>query len=276
MRGERPVIRSDGQFTRDYLYVEDGARAYLLLAEQLAATPGARAARSSTSPTSSRMTVLELVARILAVMGSDLEPDVRNEASNEIRDQYLDATKARTMLGWSPAFTFDDGPARDGRLVPGVLRVAERTDSRRHPVRRGGHAPGRADRGASEAARRDRRPADPLAHHEALLALRLQRVRAGARAQGRSDQALLPGLPRGRPGHDDLAAGRPRRAAEQRHGALEGAPRRHRRGDVDGRPAPAAAAAHRRRHVHADVRRRRGERAGSTSCWRFIARAARW
>ena len=42
-------------------------------------------------------------------MGSTLEPDVRNEASNEIRDQYLDASKARTMLGWSPAFTFETG-----------------------------------------------------------------------------------------------------------------------------------------------------------------------
>ena len=56
-----------------------------------------------------RMTVLELVARLLAVMGSELEPDVRNEASNEIRDQYLDATKARAVLHWTPAFTLDAG-----------------------------------------------------------------------------------------------------------------------------------------------------------------------
>ena len=55
------------------------------------------------------MTVLELVDRILEVMGSTLKPDVRNEASNEIRDQYLDAAKARTMLGWAPAFTFEAG-----------------------------------------------------------------------------------------------------------------------------------------------------------------------
>ena len=55
------------------------------------------------------VTVLELVARILDMMGSTLEPDVRNEASNEIRDQYLDAAKARTMLGWAPAFTFEAG-----------------------------------------------------------------------------------------------------------------------------------------------------------------------
>jgi CDP-glucose 4,6-dehydratase len=53
--------------------------------------------------------VLDLVARILSAMGSTLAPDVRNEASNEIRNQYLDASKARSMLAWSPAYTFDEG-----------------------------------------------------------------------------------------------------------------------------------------------------------------------
>ena len=108
LRGERPVIRSDGQLLRDYLYVEDGARAYLLLAEQLAARP-ALGGEVFNFSYESRMTVLELVARILDVMGSNLKPDVRNEATNEIRDQYLDAAKARTVLGWSPAFSFEAG-----------------------------------------------------------------------------------------------------------------------------------------------------------------------
>jgi CDP-glucose 4,6-dehydratase len=106
MRGVRPVIRSDGHFTRDYLYVEDGARAYLQLAAQLAARP-ALAGEVFNFSCEQPITVLELVARILQAMGSNLEPDVRNEASNEIRNQYLDASKARTMLGWSPAFTFE-------------------------------------------------------------------------------------------------------------------------------------------------------------------------
>jgi CDP-glucose 4,6-dehydratase len=108
IRGQRPRIRSDGQFTRDYLYVEDGARAYLLLAEQMAAnrTLGGEVFNFSYEQ---RTTVLELVTRILAVMGSGLEPDIRNEASNEIRDQYLDAAKARAMLGWSPVSTLDAG-----------------------------------------------------------------------------------------------------------------------------------------------------------------------
>jgi CDP-glucose 4,6-dehydratase len=108
IRGERPVIRSDGHFTRDYLYVEDGARAYLLLAEQLAARP-ALGGEAFNFSYEHRMTVLELVTRILDVMGSNLEPDIRNETSNEIRNQYLDAAKARTMLGWSPAFTLEAG-----------------------------------------------------------------------------------------------------------------------------------------------------------------------
>jgi CDP-glucose 4,6-dehydratase len=108
IRGERPVIRSDGHFTRDYFYVEDGARAYVQLAERMAATP-ALAGEVFNFSYEHRMTVLDLVARILDVMGSDLKPDVRNHASNEIRDQYLDAAKARTVLGWTPAFTFEGG-----------------------------------------------------------------------------------------------------------------------------------------------------------------------
>ena len=108
VRGERPVIRSDGHFTRDYIYVDDGALAYVLLAEQLAARPELRGDVFNFSY-EHRMTVLEMVAKILEVMGATVEPDVRNEASNEIRDQYLDAAKARTMLGWAPAFTLDAG-----------------------------------------------------------------------------------------------------------------------------------------------------------------------
>jgi CDP-glucose 4,6-dehydratase len=106
LRNERPVIRSDGHFTRDYLYVEDGARAYIVLAEQLAAKPKLAGDVFNFSY-ERRMTVLELVDKILEVMGSTLKPDVRNEASHEIRDQYLDATKAKATLGWTPAFTFD-------------------------------------------------------------------------------------------------------------------------------------------------------------------------
>ena len=58
------------------------------------------------------MTVLQLVHCILRQMGADLEPIVRNEATHEIRCQYLSAAKARCMLGWQPLFTLEEGLQR--------------------------------------------------------------------------------------------------------------------------------------------------------------------
>jgi CDP-glucose 4,6-dehydratase len=108
LRGERPVIRSDGQNIRDYFYVEDGAAAYLLLAEKLAVDPALRGEAFNFS-NEVQLTVLELVQKILDLMGSRLTPDVRNEASNEIRHQSLSAQKARERLGWQPLFAMDEG-----------------------------------------------------------------------------------------------------------------------------------------------------------------------
>jgi CDP-glucose 4,6-dehydratase len=108
LRGERPVIRSDGSFIRDYFYVEDGAAAYTLLAEKLS---GKRSLAGEAFNFSNeiQVTVRELVDRVLALMDSKLEPIILNEASNEIRHQYLSAKKAREGLGWKPLFTLDEG-----------------------------------------------------------------------------------------------------------------------------------------------------------------------
>ena len=108
LRGERPVIRSDGQHVRDYFYVEDGAAAYLLLAEKLAADPTLKGEAFNFS-NEVQLTVLELVEKLLGLMGSRLTPDVRNEASNEIRHQSLSAAKAREKLDWRPLFTLEEG-----------------------------------------------------------------------------------------------------------------------------------------------------------------------
>ena len=108
MRGEQPVIRSDGNFVRDYFYVEDGTAAYMLLAERLAKDRKLSGACFNFS-NELQITVLELVDKILHKMESRLQPDVRNEASNEIRHQYLSAKLARQKLGWSPLFTMEQG-----------------------------------------------------------------------------------------------------------------------------------------------------------------------
>lgn len=111
IRDERPVIRSDGKSIRDYFYVEDGAIAYMLLAEKLAAQPELKG-RAFNFSNEIQVTVRQLVDRISQLMGSKAEPDVRNEASNEIGHQYLSAAAARKQLGWAPQFSLDDGLAR--------------------------------------------------------------------------------------------------------------------------------------------------------------------
>lgn len=108
IRGQSPVIRSDGSYVRDYFYVEDGAAAYMLLAERLAAQPKL-AGEAFNFSNELQVTVLELVQRILVLMKSHLKPEVRNEASNEIQHQYLSAAKARRVLDWSPLFTLEQG-----------------------------------------------------------------------------------------------------------------------------------------------------------------------
>ena len=108
LRGQSPIIRSDGHLVRDYFYIEDGAAAYTLLAERLASHPDLKGEAFNFS-NENQVTVLELVQRILALMGSDLQPEVRNEAANEIRHQHLSAEKARRVLGWKPLFTLDQG-----------------------------------------------------------------------------------------------------------------------------------------------------------------------
>jgi len=111
IRGQRPIIRSNGRFVRDYFYVEDGAAAYMLLAEQLAARPDLRG-QAFNFANEQPLTVLELVRRILAVMGSFQEPEVLNEATNEIPEQHLSADKARKILSWTAGYTMEEGLAR--------------------------------------------------------------------------------------------------------------------------------------------------------------------
>lgn len=108
LRGRRPIIRSDGEFTRDYFYVEDGAAAYMLLAEKLAGSHGLRGEAFNFS-TEEQVIVRQLVEKILLLMGSSLEPKILDEVKNEIRHQYLSAEKARRILSWQPMFTLNQG-----------------------------------------------------------------------------------------------------------------------------------------------------------------------
>lgn len=108
LENKRPVIRSDGQYVRDYIYVKDVSRCYLRTAECLSMEKvrGEAFNFSLERP----MTVLELVNVIQQLLDcKHLKPDVQNTASGEIRAQYLSAEKARRLLGWRPQFTLEEG-----------------------------------------------------------------------------------------------------------------------------------------------------------------------
>jgi len=140
IRGERPVIRSDGNFVRDYIYIEDAAAAYMLLAERLASDAAIRGQAFNFSY-EVQVSVLDMVELILRKMKSSLRPEVLNQASNEIRHQFLSAERARRVLNWHPEFTLETGldrtlawyneflgaPAAMAQVATGLLKHATRS-----------------------------------------------------------------------------------------------------------------------------------------------------
>lgn len=113
LRGERPVIRSDGTPIRDYLYIDDAVAAYLALGEQMAhpEVPGTAFNFGPGAP----ITPLDLVRCVLDLCDArDVEPDVRGRGSlaGEIDRQYLDSARAARVLGWQASISLDDGLRR--------------------------------------------------------------------------------------------------------------------------------------------------------------------
>jgi CDP-glucose 4,6-dehydratase len=108
-RGVSTVIRSDGQYVRDYFYVMDAVEAYLSLAQHMD-SPGGVVGQAFNFSNEEPITVLGLVERILKRMGrEELKPEVLGNASGEIVKQYLSSRKSRETLGWKAAFSLDEG-----------------------------------------------------------------------------------------------------------------------------------------------------------------------
>jgi len=155
IRGEPPVIRSDGRLTRDYLYVEDAVLAYVRLAEALGATPDL-AGEAFNFSNEHPLSVLELARRILGVMERpDLEPVVLDQATNEIPHQHLAAGKARAHLGWEPRYTLETGLDRTVAWYRAHLSEAGVETARMH-------RPGGARRVAHDAGARQAQPPEGI------------------------------------------------------------------------------------------------------------------
>jgi CDP-glucose 4,6-dehydratase len=110
--GRSPVIRSDGSPERDFLYVEDAAQAYLVVAEALES--GMARGQAYNAGGGRPHPVREVVELICELGPTDVEPDYRGTGnpSGEIDRQYLDSTKIRKQLGWEPQVDLREGIRR--------------------------------------------------------------------------------------------------------------------------------------------------------------------
>ncbi|MBU1113351.1 MAG: GDP-mannose 4,6-dehydratase [Candidatus Omnitrophica bacterium] len=101
------LIRSDGKFTRDYIYVSDIVEGYLVLAEKMKKQKlfGQAFNYSDENPFS----VLELVKLVYKISRQKPDYKVLDQAKYEIKHQYLSSNKARKILGWKPKVGLRDG-----------------------------------------------------------------------------------------------------------------------------------------------------------------------
>lgn len=112
LKNENPIIRSDGTPKRDFVYADDVARGYLLLAEHIDITKGQAFNFGSGAP----VQMLELVIQMLRIAGKEdhLEPDIllKTKISGEIDEQYLGSEKATRLLNWKPKIDLEEGLQR--------------------------------------------------------------------------------------------------------------------------------------------------------------------
>jgi CDP-glucose 4,6-dehydratase len=106
--GQPPLLRSDGNYVRDYVYVKDVSRAFLTLAEKLHLPDVTGECFNFSLET--QVTVLEIVRQIRKAMNCEhIQPTVMNAAKGEIRSQFLSSAKAQRVLGWKPAYSLGKG-----------------------------------------------------------------------------------------------------------------------------------------------------------------------
>jgi len=107
LSGQTFLIRSDGKFTRDFVYVDDIINGYILLAEKLRKLNlGGEAFNFSAE---SPIAVTDLVKKIFQVSGKKPNFKILNKVRHEIRHQYLASAKARKILGWRTSLSLEKG-----------------------------------------------------------------------------------------------------------------------------------------------------------------------
>jgi UDP-glucose 4-epimerase len=102
LAGKTPHVFGTGEQERDYLYVGD-----VVAANRLAVERGSGAIVNL--GTGVGTSVNELVKRLNALLGTHLEPVHEPPRPGEVQRIFLDATRARDVLGWTPTVNLDEG-----------------------------------------------------------------------------------------------------------------------------------------------------------------------
>jgi UDP-glucose 4-epimerase len=102
LNGERFIINGDGEQTRDYIYVEDIARANLAAIDRADGEILNIGTGKSTS-------LNELVGLFRTITGEPLEVGYGPERPGDIKHSYFRIEKAKSQLAWEPSVTLKEG-----------------------------------------------------------------------------------------------------------------------------------------------------------------------
>ena len=106
-RGKRPNLNGDGLHSRDFTYIDNVVQANLRAAE--APNVGGEVFNVACGQ---RYTLLDLIASLNKILGTDIEPTFGPPRPGDVQHSLADIGKARQLLGYEPAVTFEEGLER--------------------------------------------------------------------------------------------------------------------------------------------------------------------
>jgi UDP-glucose 4-epimerase len=107
LAGRRPTVYGDGMQSRDFTYIDNIVRGNLAAADAPAAV-----GRSINVACGRQATLLDLIASINRVLGTEIEPVFAPARAGDVRESLADISLARELLAYEPEVDFDEGLRR--------------------------------------------------------------------------------------------------------------------------------------------------------------------